>query len=595
MKKFTKTLSIVLLIAMCVSMFTVSAFAEEPAHAADCAQTLKKVPAVAASCTETGMSEYYICPCGHVYADEAGANYLSAMPVVAALGHSIQQVPADAATCARDGVKAHAKCTTCNKLFNSDCTVEVTAADTVEAKLTTHNFVGIAPCSVCGEGNPNHNVFVVTGTNPAEFSNTGVYVYEANHKVTGVSADGYPLYEGQGFYYANGKVTVNGSAIASIIGSKSSVELVFTAEDACTVGGFTLNNQTTVETLRVDGFEQKGFIKGSTEAVSFQTNDANPNNVELYYSKTQNFVSIPAGGYTMNKVGNMYTYTFTKGFLDTLEAGTYYVRCYYSDSKYVTAGTITINLSNATTTGDSNLSFTNSTVSNTEYKYVSGGAGPKLYSELFRDSASKLQISTNGGTSWKDVSVYDYYVEQSNNKDTSYAWIKTAYLDGMPASSNVYFRVIVPASERGASTDAISNWVKITTGNTLAAVDTNKHVINSSKSLKFVSSAKIDEVYVGNINLTATDPDAFKVSADGKYVTLYADFLNARTAGSTYTLTVVTEDGEKLSTTFQILTTAQASASPRTGDDSNIALWSAFLMLSGAAVVAVLPRLKKEQ
>ena len=82
MKKFTKTLSIVLLVAMCVSMFTISSFAA-PAHADDCNQTLTHVEAVAATCTEAGMSEYWICPCGHVYADSEGANYLSAMPVVA--------------------------------------------------------------------------------------------------------------------------------------------------------------------------------------------------------------------------------------------------------------------------------------------------------------------------------------------------------------------------------------------------------------------------------------------------------------------------------------------------------------------------------
>ena len=67
----------------------------------------------------------------------------------------------------------------------------------------------------------------------------------------------------------------------------------------------------------------------------------------------------------------------------------------------------------------------------------------------------------------------------------------------------------------------------------------------------------------------------------------------SRNAG-TYTIKVLTTKGEYASTTFQILTTAQASASPRTGDDSNIALWSALVLMSGAAMVAVLPRLKKE-
>lgn len=136
-----------------------------------------------------------------------------------------------------------------------------------------------------------------------------------------------------------------------------------------------------------------------------------------------------------------------------------------------------------------------------------------------------------------------------------------------------------------------SNTLYFTVAATLKATDTDKHVINSSKSLKFVASDEIVSAKVGSIELT--DKDDFKIN--GKYVTLYADFLNDRTAGSTYTLTVTTKGGETASTTFKILTTAQASASPRTGDDSNIALWSALVLMSGAAMIAVLPRLKKEQ
>lgn len=136
-----------------------------------------------------------------------------------------------------------------------------------------------------------------------------------------------------------------------------------------------------------------------------------------------------------------------------------------------------------------------------------------------------------------------------------------------------------------------SNTVEFYIAATLKPTDTDKHVINSSKSLKFVASDNIKTVKVGGVTLT--DPDDFYVN--GKNVTLTADFLNKRTAGATYTLTVITQSGEEASCKFQILTTAQASSSPRTGDDSNIALWSAFLLMSGAAVVAVLPRLKKEK
>ena len=109
-------------------------------------------------------------------------------------------------------------------------------------------------------------------------------------------------------------------------------------------------------------------------------------------------------------------------------------------------------------------------------------------------------------------------------------------------------------------------------GPSLKAVDTDKHDINSSKDLK------------GN---------QFTISGNGRYITLKAKFLNARTAGETYTLNVKTTSGEWTSCNFRILTTAQAASSPRTGDNSNIGLWLVFMAVSGGAVAVALPKLKK--
>ena len=133
-------------------------------------------------------------------------------------------------------------------------------------------------------------------------------------------------------------------------------------------------------------------------------------------------------------------------------------------------------------------------------------------------------------------------------------------------------------------------------GATLRPVDTDKHVTGSSKNLQFVCSDPIQSVWVGGRQLTDVDyGDYWTLSSSRNPVTLTAKFLNNRTAGETYTIGVVTDNGDKPSCTFQILTTAQASASPKTGDESNLALWAAVLILSGGAAVAVLPRLKKHE
>ena len=136
-----------------------------------------------------------------------------------------------------------------------------------------------------------------------------------------------------------------------------------------------------------------------------------------------------------------------------------------------------------------------------------------------------------------------------------------------------------------------SNVVTFRVGPTLRAIDTDKHVINSTRSLRFRSSSPVSEVYVGNIQLT--DYNDYGVSYDGKTVTLSYEFLNKRSPGNTYTIKVRNTNGEWASTTFQVLTTAQGSASPRTGDESNLGLWAAFLLLSGTAVVVLIPKLRK--
>ncbi len=127
---------------------------------------------------------------------------------------------------------------------------------------------------------------------------------------------------------------------------------------------------------------------------------------------------------------------------------------------------------------------------------------------------------------------------------------------------------------------------------TLEPYNTDKHVVNSSKSLRFVASEEIQptSVMVGSRKLY--DANDFFVSNDRKNITLSPDFLNARQTG-TYTISALTKDGRTIKTNFYILSTAQASSSPRTGDESQIGLWAAFLLLSGAAIVVMVPKLRK--
>ena len=233
-----------------------------------------------------------------------------------------------------------------------------------------------------------------------------------------------------------------------------------------------------------------------------------------------------------------------------------------------------------------------------DYQMWYGGTDPlSFYSEIHDIAGNDWNYK---GYEW-EVTVPDIIVSTRSNMsgatsvridqywDLGYGYIMlgTNFLNSLNPEETYYMQVI----DARAPDLVRSNVVSFRVGPTLRAIDTDKHVINSTRSLRFRSSSPVSEVYVGNIPLT--DAADYGVSWDGKTVTLSFEFLNKRTPGNTYTIKVRTTDGNYASTTFQVLTTAQGSASPRTGDESNLGLWAAFLLLSGTAVVVLVPKLRK--
>ena len=233
-----------------------------------------------------------------------------------------------------------------------------------------------------------------------------------------------------------------------------------------------------------------------------------------------------------------------------------------------------------------------------DYQMWYGGTDPLTFYSEIHDIAGKDW--NYKGYEW-DVTVPDIIVSTRSSMsgatsvridqywDLGYGYIMlgTNFLNSLNPEETYYMQVI----DARAPDLVRSNVVSFRVGPTQRAIDTDKHVINSTRSLRFRSSSPVSEVYVGNIPLT--DAADYGVSWDGKTVTLSFEFLNKRTPGNTYTIKVRTTDGNYASTTFQVLTTAQGSASPRTGDESNLGLWAAFLLLSGTAVVVLVPKLRK--
>ena len=273
--------------------------------------------------------------------------------------------------------------------------------------------------------------------------------------------------------------------------------------------------------------------------------------------------------------GSQYKLTLSNSFLDGLSSSTIYLWTGH-DGKYTYMGSLTIQSGSGTIVNPGDVAIW--PVDSNEWY-----SGDGMLAFYYRPAIDFSDPANKG--LWIDGWLQDPTNWITNNNN-GLLKIGTAILNNL---SRGWHTVSVNTVDGVAS-------CQFYVGATLRPVDTDKHVTGSSKNLQFVCSDPIQSVWVGGRQLTDVDyGDYWTLSSSRKTVTLTAKFLNNRTAGETYTIGVVTDNGDKPSCTFQILTTAQASASPRTGDESNLALWAVVLILSGGAAVAVLPRLKKHE
>lgn len=105
---------------------------------------LDKTAAVTATCTENGNTEYYKCSeCGKYFSDAQGNTEIQLSDtVVTAKGHDLKKVDAIAATCTSAGKKEHYKCSVCGALFASDGKTPTTEAE-LNVPATAHDYEDI--------------------------------------------------------------------------------------------------------------------------------------------------------------------------------------------------------------------------------------------------------------------------------------------------------------------------------------------------------------------------------------------------------------------------------------------------------------------
>ena len=121
----------------------------------------------------------------------------------------------------------------------------------------------------------------------------------------------------------------------------------------------------------------------------------------------------------------------------------------------------------------------------------------------------------------------------------------------------------------------------------------SEYTKGSAKGLVFIASDPVSKVMINGKELSK---DNYTLSSDKKTITLRTGYLNNLAAGKEYTISAnvtVGDKTEEVSVAFTVKQGSYNGRTPQTGDPSS-ELWLALLLLSGAAVTALLPRLKKQ-
>ena len=470
MKTMSKIMTALLIAALCVSLFTVQAYAAEGSS------PVTHVPAVAATCTEKGMAEYWLAADGDVYLSNPGdpvsdiSSYTGSMPETEALGHNLTVVEAKDATCMAEGNSAYWYCSRCNKLFSDAAGTTETTLDAVKIPKTNHKGLDASKHAkvdaTCGDDGTLEYYICQWCGQPIASTEASSTMSSIIIPATGAHSFG------------------AWTDVSAATATKGGVQ-----KRVCTVCG--LEEYQTTDPAGIPAADDELYAIIAERDTYYRGEE-----LPQFWSELIGKLN-KAGGGKVNNVGVRF------GTNRSMYANSYDTLDFWSSGNTITLG-----------------------------------------EKMLRDI---------------DAGVYYLWVYNKNNPNE--------HTNSIP-----FYIVDVP---------------------TLEAINTDKHVVNSTKNLRFRASEPImpGSVKVGGKSLL--DPNYYYVSNDGLTITLSPDFLNERQAGNYNISANTVADGTKVSCPFYILSTASASASPKTGDESQLGLWAAFLLLSGAAIVVLVPKIRK--
>ena len=272
------------------------------------------IPEVAATCAVKGTKAHFECSvCNKVF-DEAKVETTAAALEIAIdpANHAYGElIPEVAATCTKEGTKAHYACA-CGKLFTAE-KAETTAEELVIAKIA-HDYQGVdKKCSMCGEldyasfedvikqgtgktfkvvgkvvaiygGNPYEGIFIANG----EF---GLQVYKASKAMAaGISVGDIVEVVGKyAWYESNRTVEIDVSGSGSLTKLEAAPDHGYTAPvdyvfDAATWATITQSTTAADNVYTNRPVTVTGFVKTASNGTQFVLN-VNGTEVIVFYKK----------------------------------------------------------------------------------------------------------------------------------------------------------------------------------------------------------------------------------------------------------------------------------------------------------------------
>ena len=556
--------------------------------------------------------------------------------IISATGHNLEKVEKKDAGCTKDGYETYWKCNTCKKLFSDEAgTVEI--SNLIEIKATGHNLEKVAKkeancteagyeaywkCKACGK------LFSDKGgtkeiSNPIEIKATGHDLEKVAKKEASCTENGYEAYWkckpcGKLFSDENGKTEIKESEEIKATGHsygeatyKWSVDnQKCTAERKCTACG-NVESETADATAKVVQEKNCTLPELTTYSATFK-------NDTFKHQTKENVQTADAIGHNLEKVA--------KKEASCTEAGheTYW-RCQtckklFSDETGKTEISESIEIP---ALGHSLEKIEKKEAGCTESGYEAYWKC-QICEKLFLDEAGTDEI-----VSLDDIQIPAKGHEEGNEwlSDAEKHWKECAVCQEKTEEAD---HVYVNETDTVCEICGYERTIKSEVPEILEGHN-GKWQMNSGKTLSFRSSAPFAEFISVTIDDVVVDEKNYDKAEGSTIIILHPEFLSTLSVG-THTLSIDSVSGSAVTeftieeaaaepsitetpsvteapspTTAPSATTASTAATvtpaptaspetkaPKTGDESNVAIWMLLLFLSAEGIIVALQKSKKK-